>query len=483
MPSSSATSRPVRATAVIVGSGPNGLAAAITLAEAGLHVTILERASEIGGGTRTAELTLPGYLHDVCSAAHPLGVASPFFLGVPLERYGLRWITPDVQVAHPLEDGTAAACYRSIERTAAELGEDGPAWATDIGGIARRWERLGPSLLGPLTRFPRNPLGLARFGLKASLPATAYASRRFSRPATQALFTGIAAHSILPLTKPLTASFGFLLGALAHVGGWPIAAGGSASIARALAAHLEEMGGEIVLNHDVRSTADLPEAEIVVFDTSPRAVASVYGTELPSAARRRYRRFRHGPASFKVDLAVSAPIPWAAEVARSAGTVHVGGTWKQIANAEAGVWHDVHPEKPFVLVAQQSVHDSTRTPDDGHTVWAYCHVPHGSDVDMTEPIVQQIERFAPGFSSTIRATSKMSSADWERYNPNYVGGDIGGGAYDGLQLLARGGLSPYRTGLAGVYICSASTPPGAGVHGMCGLHAARRALADLRSSH
>ena len=464
---------------MVVGSGPNGLAAAITLAESGIRVTVLERAAQIGGGTRTAELTLPGYAHDVCSAAHPLGVVSPFFLSVPMERYGLRWATPDVQVAHPLDDGTAAACYRSIERTAAGLGPDGPAWARDIGGVARRWQQLSPAVLGPLLRVPRNPIALARFGLAASLPATTYAARRFSEPATRALFMGIAAHSILPLTRPFTASFGLLLGGLAHVGGWPVAEGGSASIATALAAHLETLGGEVVVNHQVSSTADLPPADVVLFDTSPRAVASIYGSELPASSRRRYRRFRHGPGSFKLDVATSQPIPWVAATARVAGTVHVGGGSHQIRNAEAGVWHGVHPEKPFVLVAQQSVVDPTRAPAGGHTVWAYCHVPPGSDVDMTEPIIDQIERFAPGFSSTILATSKMSSSDWEAYNPNYVGGDISGGAHDGLQLLARGGMSPYRTGVPGVYLCSASTPPGAGVHGMCGVHAARTALKDL----
>ncbi len=465
--------------AVVVGSGPNGLAAAITLARAGVRTTVLEGADTIGGGTRTEELTLPGYRHDVCSAFHPLGVASPFFTSTPLAAFGLRWAVPEVQAAHPLDDGTAAAAYQSLDRTAAGLGADGEAWRRTAGRLAQRWDRLGPALLGPLMRRPSHPVALARFGLPAALPAARFARRTFDTAPARALFAGMAAHSTLPLTRPFTASFGLLLGALAHVGGWPVAVGGSAAVTTAMARYLESLGGTIVTGQRVTSPRDLPPASFALFDTTPGALAEIYGDQLPAAAVRRLRRFRHGPGVFKLDLATTTPIPWQASECRIAGTVHVGGSFDQIASAEAAIWEGRHPEAPFVLVGQQSVVDPSRTPDDGHTVWAYCHVPAGSTHDMTEPIITQIERFAPGFRATIRRVHVLGPADLEASNPNYVGGDISGGAHDRLQLLMRGGLRPYRTGIDRVYLCSASTPPGAGVHGMCGFHAARTALADL----
>ncbi|MDH3500302.1 MAG: NAD(P)/FAD-dependent oxidoreductase [Acidimicrobiia bacterium] len=466
--------------AVVVGSGPNGLAAAITLAGAGLHVTVLEGADTIGGGTRTEELTLPGYLHDVCSAFHPLGVASPFFAGLPLSDFGLEWRVPEVQVAHPLDDGTAGAVYQSVDRTAASLGDDGAVWARDIGGVAARWDALSSTLLGPLIRVPSYPLRLAWFGTRALWPATTYLQRRFDSPTARALFAGIAGHSILPLNRPFTASFGLLLGGLAHVAGWPVAVGGSSSITNAMRAYLESLGGEVLTRHAVESRSDLPAAAITIFDTTPTTVAAVYGDEVPGRVARRYRRFRPGPGAFKIDVATSQPIPWVGAEPRLAGTVHVGGTWEEIARAEAQVWRGEHPDTPFVLVGQQSVADPTRAPDGGDTVWAYCHVPSGSTEDMTDRIIDQIERFATGFRATIRLVRVMDSAALEARNPNYVGGDISGGAHDGFQLLMRGGTNPYRTGVAGVYLCSSSTPPGAGVHGMCGWHAARQALSDLR---
>lgn len=471
----------MRGTAVIVGSGPNGLAAAITLARAGLDVTVLEAADSIGGGTRTEERTLPGYLHDVCSAFHPLGVASPFFADLPLGEYGLEWATPQIQAAHPLDDETAAAAYLSLDRTATGLGADGAVWASDAGRLAQRWDQLARPLLSPLIRVPRRPLAMASFGLRAVMPATVYLQRRLSTPRGRALFAGMAAHAILPFNRPLTTSFGLLMGALCHVAGWPVAVGGSAAITVAMARYLEALGGTIVTGQRVTASTDLPASDIVLYDTAPATVASIYGDHLPARASRRLRRFRYGPAAFKLDLATSSPIPWAAAECRAAGTVHLGGTWEEIADAEAAVWEGQHHPAPFVIVGQQSIVDRTRAPEGGHTVWAYCHVPNGSTVDATDTILRQIERFAPGFRQTILEVASLSPAELEAHNSNYVGGDISGGAHNGLQLVARGGINPYRTGIDRVYLCSASTPPGAGVHGMCGWNAASAALTDLRS--
>ena len=468
-------------TAVVVGSGPNGLAAAITLARAGMRVTVLEAADSPGGGTRTEELTLPGYRHDVCSAFHPLGSASPFFRSIPLEDHGLRWIRPEVQLAHPLDGGDAAVVYQSVERTVARLGDDADRWRADIAAIGARWDVLAELVLGPVLRVPRHPIFTARFGVHAILPAATYIRRRLATDHGRAIFAGIAAHSLLPLERPMTASFGLVLGALAHVHGWPVAAGGSNAITNAMLRYLGTLGGELITGHRVTSTADLPASDVTIFDTSPGIVAEVYDHALPKPKARRLRRFRYGPGAFKVDIAASEPIPWDAEDVRQAGTVHLGGTWEEVAAAEREVAEGVTPERPFVVVGQQSVIDPSRTPDDGHTVWAYCHVPAGSSDDMSAAIIDQIERFAPGFRTTIRKVHTMKPADLETHNANYVGGDIGSGSHSPTQLVLRGGRDPYRVGVRGVYLCSASTPPGAGVHGMGGWHAARAALNDLHS--
>ncbi len=469
--------------AVIVGAGPNGLAAAVTLAGAGAAVLVLEAASTVGGGTRTAELTLPGYRHDVCAAIHPLGLASPLLRSLPLQEHGLEWLHPTLPVAHPLDEERAAAIDPSLEATAAALGSDGAAYRRLLGGIVDGWPQLEPTVLGPVLRLPAHPLAVARFGRRAVQPATRLARREFDAAPARALFAGLAAHSILPLERPLTAAFGLLLAALAHVVGWPVAKGGSQAVADALASHLRSQGGHIVTGHRVDSLDDLPSAKVVLCDTTPAALVRLAGERLPAGYARRLRRFRHGPGAFKLDLALEAPIPWRAREPALAGTVHVGGTMEEVAEAERAVWRGEHPQRPFVLVAQQSLVDPTRAPPGRHTVWAYCHVPPGSTVDMTAAIEGQIERFAPGFRDRILARHAMGPVDLERYNENYVGGDITGGAHAGWQLLFRPtfGLVPYATPAAGIYLCSASTPPGGGVHGMSGYWAARAALArELR---
>lgn len=468
---------------VIVGAGPNGLAAAVTLANAGAAVLVLEAAPTVGGGTRTAELTLPGYRHDVCAAIHPLGLASPLLRSLPLQDHGLEWLHPTLPAAHPLDGERAAALDRSLGATAAALGSDAAAYRRLLDGVVSGWPKLERTLLGPVLRLPAHPLAVARFGLRAIQPGTRLAHRVFQGEPARALFAGLAAHSILPLERPLTAAFGLLLAALAHVVGWPVAKGGSQSVADALASYLRSLGGEIVTGHRVNSLDDLPSATVVLCDTTPAALLRLAGERLPAGYARRLRRFRHGPGAFKLDLALDGPIPWRAPEPALAGTVHVGGTLEEVAEAERAVWRGEHPQRPFVLVAQQSLADPTRAPPDRHTVWAYCHVPPGSTVDMTDAIEHQIERFAPGFRDRILARHAMGPADLERYNENYVGGDITGGAHSGRQLLFRPtfGLVPYATPADGIYLCSASTPPGGGVHGMCGYWAARAALArELR---
>jgi phytoene dehydrogenase-like protein len=468
--------------AIVVGAGPNGLAAAITLARAGCSVLLLEAAETIGGGTRSLALTLPGFVHDVCSAVHPLGVASPFFRSLPLESLGVAWVHPPAPLAHPLDDGTAAVLHRSLDATSDTLGADADAYRKLMTPLVGNLEALLPDLLGPLPLPPRQPLKLARFGFRAIWPARQLARRWFKGEQARALFAGLAAHSILPLDQPLSAAFGLMLGAAGHVSGWPVARGGSQQIANGLAAHLRSLGAEIVTGHLVESLDDLPPAHAVLLDVTPRQLLHIAGQRFPKRYRRKLAGYRYGPGVFKIDWALDGPIPWRASECQRAGTVHVGGTLDEITASERAVWEDEHPEKPFVLLAQQSLFDPIRAPAGQQSIWGYCHVPHGSTMDMTVRVEKQIERFAPGFRQRVLARSTISAVAFEGHNPNYVGGDITGGVQDLRQFYARPVLSrsPYRTPIKGVYLCSSSTPPGGGVHGMCGYHAARVALRDLR---
>lgn len=463
---------------VVVGAGPNGLAAAITCAEAGRSVLVLEGADTIGGGTRSAELTLPGFVHDVCSAIHPLAAVSPFFTSADLARHGLDLIQPEVALVHPLDDGRAGVLHQSVEDTVAGLGADGRAWDRHIGWAARRWGDLAPAVLAPLLAVPRHPLTMAGFGMRALLPAT-WAGRAFSTEEARGLFAGTAAHAFLPLSHPLTASAGIMLLAAGHVAGWPIARGGSQSIADAMAKRLAELGGSIEIGRPVASLADIPESRAVLFDLTPRQILRICGDALPSRYRTRLGAFRYGPGVFKVDYALSEPVPWTNPDARRAGSVHLGGTLEQVAEAEADVAAGRHPGRPFVLVAQQSLFDPSRAPAGQHTLWTYCHVPARSTLDMTDAIEGQLERFAPGFRDVVLARHTADSSWYESYNPNVIGGDIAGGSHGGMQLVMRPrpGLHPYRTPNPRLFMCSSSSPPGGGVHGMCGLHAARAALA------
>jgi phytoene dehydrogenase-like protein len=467
--------------AVVVGSGPNGLAAAITLARAGCSVRVLEANATIGGGARSAELTLPGFVHDICSAIHPLALGSPFFQTLPLERYGLKWIQPPIPLAHPLDGGVVVCLQRDLQEKNESLGTDGPAWRGLMQPFVRDWKKLAAEFLQPMLHLPRHPIALARFGFAALAPAAALARSCFRDEQARALFAGIAAHSFLPLEAPVSAAFGLVLGAAGHAVGWPMPRGGAQSISLALAAHLGALGGEIGTNCRVENLAQLPAARAVLFDTTCWQFAAIAADRLPRRYRQRLECFRHAPGVFKIDYALSAPVPWRAAECRSAGTLHLGGTLEEIARSERQVAQGRHPERPFVLAAQQSLFDQTRAPGNQQTLWAYCHVPHGSDRDMTEAIEQQIERFAPGFRDCVLARHAASASVLQQSNPNLIGGDINGGASDLRQLLARPIVSPapYRTPLRGLYLCSSSTPPGGGVHGMCGYHAARIALRDI----
>ena len=463
--------------AVVVGSGPNGLAAAIHLARSGRSVTVYEANHDIGGGIRSAELTLPGFLHDVCSAFHPMAVASPFFRTLPLEAHGLRWLHPGAPLAHPLDDGTAVVLHRSLDVTAHGLGEDGNAYRSLMSPFVDAWEALYSEVLRPIVHVPRHPFLLARFGLSTIWSARMLV-RRFRGERAPALLAGIAAHSFLPLEHHLSAAAGVLLGSAGHSVGWPIARGGSRSIATALASYLASLGGVVVADRRVQQMADLPDARAYLFDTSPATLERVAADRLSSSFRRGLRRHRRGPGVFKLDYALDGPVPWKAEDCLRAGTVHLGGTFDEIAASEREVFRGGHPERPFVLIGQQSLVDETRAPLGKHTLWAYCHVPNGSTVDMSSRIEAQIERFAPGFRDRVLKRVATTPADIERDNANDAGGDIGGGTNGGLQLLFRPriALDPYATSARDITLCSASTPPGGGVHGMCGYHAARSAL-------
>jgi phytoene dehydrogenase-like protein len=462
--------------AVVIGSGPNGLAAAVHLARSGASVLVLEAHAELGGGTRTAELTLPGFLHDACSAVHPMGILSPWLRGLPLADHGLRWICPPASVAHPLDDEPAVLLRRSLADTADDLGGDARAYRRLLEPLLRDPHGLLADALAPLG-LPRHPLLMLRFGWRGLRSATGLA-RRFDTPRARALLAGCAAHSILPLDRPVTAAVGLMFLMAGHVEPWPVAAGGSHAITRALASLLAASGGRIETSVRVRALADLPPARVYLFDTSPAQLAAIAEPILPRRYVRRLRRYRYGPGAFKLDWALDGAIPWRDPRCLEASTVHLGGTLEEIAAGEAAVWRGEHPERPFVLLCQQSQFDPARAPPGKHTGYAYCHVPAGSTVDLTAQIEQQIERFAPGFRERILARHVTTPGDFERDNPNYVGGAITGGVADLGQLFTRpvARLSPYTTPNPRVFLCSASTPPGGGVHGMCGYHAARAAL-------
>ena len=466
--------------AIIVGSGPNGFAAAITLARQGLHTLLIEARPIPGGGMRSSnELTLPGFTHDVCSAVHPLATSSPFFRTLPLESLGLEWVHPGLPLAHPLDGGRAAFMARSVNDTIASLPEiDATSYENIFAPLSQKAPALLDDLLGPFPFPPKHPLLLARFGRHAIRSGVGFAQSLFQSVEARALFAGNAAHSVRPLEQPFTAAVGIMLAVAGHHAGWPFAKGGSGQIAAALTKHYLSLGGEIICNHSVSHLNDLPQAEAFLFNTSPHALANIAHDKLPHAYQEKLRRYRYGPGVFKLDLALSQPIPWLAEPCRRAGTVHVGGNLPEIAASECDAWKGRPSQNPFVLVAQPSLFDDTRAPAGKHTCWAYCHVPHACPEDMTLPILDQIERFAPGFRDTILASHQTSPAAYERYNPNFIGGDIIGGVQDLPQLFTRpvARLNPYTTPDPQLFICSASTPPGAGVHGMAGYHAAKTAL-------
>ena len=466
--------------AVVVGSGPNGLAAALTLADRGVEVLVLEAAEAIGGGTRSGELTLPGLLHDECAAAHPLAVDTPFSRRFDLAAHGLTWRWPEIQYSHPLDGGTGAAAYRSVDETAVHLGRDGRRWKSLFGALAERFDGIAADVLRPMLHVPRHPIQLARLGLPSAAPVNLLA-QRWSTPEAQALFAGVAAHAFRPFTSPMSSAVGIVLGTAAHRYGWPVAEGGSRSVGRAMVSMLEALGGRIETGVRVDSLEELGSADIVMLDVRPAAAARIAGDRMPRRIARALTRYRHGPGVFKVDFAVQGGVPWAHEPSRRAGTVHVGGGLRDIAVKESLVQGGRMPEEPFVLVCQQYLADPSRSNGDVHPVYAYAHVPSGYTGDATARIEAQIERFAPGFRDRILARHRRSVAEIEAHNANYVGGDVVTGSNDPLQLVFRPrvALDPYTVGIPGVYLCSAATPPGAGAHGMCGYNAATSALRRL----
>jgi phytoene dehydrogenase-like protein len=465
--------------AVVVGSGPNGLAAAITMQQQGLSVLLVEGKNEIGGGMRSKELTLPGFVHDVCSAIHPMASLSPFFKSIPLSDFGLDMIQPHFAAGHPFDDGTAGLLMESLEDTAASMGADKQSYLGFMKQVVADMPRLLPELMSPFP-MPRYPFALAGFGLKALPPAT-WNARRFQTKQARGLWAGMAAHAIQPLDNSISSAIGVMLMGAAHVGGWPIPKGGSQSIANALLAYFLSLGGEIETGFLVKSLKQLPSSKAILFDVTPRQLVAIAGEKFSSSYISRLSRFRYGMGVFKIDWALDEPAPFKNQDVRLAGTVHLGNTFEEIAHAEKITSQGKQPEKPFVLFAQPSVFDANRAPDGRHTAWAYCHVPNGSTQDMTASIEDQVERFAPGFRDRIIGRHTMNAMEMEAYNPNYIGGDINGGIQDVWQHFARPVLStsPYRTSAKGIYICSSSTPPGGGVHGMCGYQAALRAIKDM----
>lgn len=465
--------------AVVVGSGPNGLAAAITLQLAGLSVLIVEGKEVIGGGLRSAEITLPGYLHDVCAAIHPMAASSPVFTRLSLEKFGLQFITPAIQAAHPFDDGSCAVLHQSIEETAASLGKDALTYKNFITPFVRNWPRISNDVFGPF-HFPDHPVEMLRFGY-TGLSSALNIAERFRGMQARGLWAGMAAHSMLPLSARGSAAVAMIMMITGHLNGWPVIRGGSAEMANALAECFTAAGGTIETNCYIRSLDQLPASRAVLLDVTPMQVLSIAGNRLSTLYKWQLKQFRYGPGVFKIDWALDGPIPFTALDCRSAGTIHLGNTLEEIADAEQTVAEGKHPSHPFVLLAQQSLFDTSRAPRGKHTGWAYCHVPNGSEVDMTEAIENQVARFAPGFKDLILQRKTTNAVQMQQYNSNYVGGDINGGLMDIRQLFTRPALrlSPYRTSATGIYICSSSTPPGGGVHGMCGFHAAQKVLKDI----
>jgi phytoene dehydrogenase-like protein len=464
--------------AVVIGTGPNGLSAAIVLAQAGCKVVVFEANHTVGGGARSAELTLPGFTHDICSAVHPFAIASPFWRSLPLAAHGLEWIDPPAMLGHPFDDGSALVVERSLDATIAALGRDGDAYRRTIGRVVQNWARLERAVLGPFD-VPRHPFVLAQFGWQALQSAKGLATRAFEEQRTRAMFAGIAAHGMLPLDRLLTAGIGLALGAMCHVAGWQIPRGGAQNITNALVRHLQSLGGEVIADSRVTALDKLPPSKVILCDLSPKPLLSIAGRTLPTRYRQKLERYRYGPGVFKVDWALAAPIPWKAGACRRAGTLHLGGTLGEIASSENAAWEGKVDDRPFVLLSQPTLFDPSRAPMGKHVAWGYCHVPAASTVNMLDRVEQQIERFAPGFRDCVLARSVMTPADIEAHNANLVGGDIGAGVMDLRQYFTRPTWRNYSTPVRGLYICSAATPPGVGVHGMCGYYAARRALSDM----
>jgi phytoene dehydrogenase-like protein len=466
--------------AVVVGSGPNGFAAAITMARSGHSVLLIEARETVGGGMRSSAMTLPGFVHDICAAIHPFGVASPFFRSLDLASYGLQWIQPPVPLAHPLDDGTSVLLRRSINETANELGPDKLSYLKLMMSINYNWDNLLKEVFEPL-HFPRHPFSFGHFALMASQSVDHFVQSHFKAVEARALFAGISAHSIMPTNRAGGAAYGLMLGTAGHVVGWPVAQGGSQRIADALERYFISLGGEVRTGIEIHSFDELPKAKSILMDVTPKQLLTIAGDLLPQFYRQRLLNFKYGPGVFKMDWALNSPIPWKASDCKQAATVHLGGTYEEISEAESSVWQGKNPEKPVVILAQPSLFDITRTPNNKHTAWAYCHVPNGSTFDMSQRIENQVERFAPGFRDCILARSVMNTTAMEAHNPNYIGGDIAGGMQNPIRLFLKplGSWQPYSTPIRGVYLCSSSMPPGAGVHGMCGYYAALRALHEV----